>query len=105
MGNRIVHLGFTLIELVVIVILGILAVIVAPKFINSSSEAQRTVQASLGVVDSWYRYPETLGEQGVGYGIVELIFLGADGVQVFAIHFFAIANGGLLLRTQLKRLT
>ncbi|ACJ29153.1 Type II secretory pathway, pseudopilin [Shewanella piezotolerans WP3] len=120
MENPKTSAGFTLIELVVvIIILGILAVIAAPKFINLSTDAristlksiqgsmhsiaslvhvkgvidntpdtgpdaERAIQTNLGPVDSWYKYPETLGEQGVGYGIAELISLDAKDIQVFA---------------------
>ena len=120
MLNRKANVGFTLIELVVvIVILGILAITAAPKFIDISSDArisvlqsikgnmqsvsslvhmkgvidntpdtgpdaQRAIQTNLGPVDAWYKYPETKGEQGVGLGIVELISLDAEGIQVFS---------------------
>lgn len=112
--------GFTLIELIiVIVILGILSVTAAPKFLDLSSDArvsvlksiagnmksissmvnmkgniqntpntgpdaQRAIRTNLGLVDAWYRYPETLGEQGVGLGIVELISLESEDIKVFS---------------------
>ncbi|MBA6351937.1 type II secretion system protein [Colwellia sp. BRX9-1] len=49
MSNRTKEQGFTLIELVVvIVILGILAVTAAPKFIDISSDANKAVLESMG---------------------------------------------------------
>lgn len=112
--------GFTLIELIlVIVILGIVAVSATAKFVdvaadarisvlkniagnmksaasivhmkgnidntpNTGPDAQRAIQTNLGLVDAWYRYPETKGEQGVGLGIVELISLENQDIQVFS---------------------
>lgn len=51
---------------------------------DTGPDAQRAIQTDFGIVDAWYKYPETIGEQGVGLGIVELISLDADDVQVFA---------------------
>lgn len=112
--------GFTLIELViVIVLLGILAVISAPKFIdiaaesrisvlnsiagnmssaatlvnskaiiqnvpNEGSDAQRAVSTNLGLIDTWYRYPEAKAETGNALGIVQLISLDDNGITAFA---------------------
>ena len=47
-------------------------------------DAGRAIETNLGLVDSWYKYPECIGEQGEGYGIVELISLDHEGIQVFA---------------------
>lgn len=51
---------------------------------DTGPDAQRAVPTSFGIVDAWYKYPETVGEQGVGLGIVELISLEAEDIQVFA---------------------
>lgn len=50
---------------------------------DTGVDAQRAVPTSFGIVDAWYKYPETIGEQGVGLGIVELISLEAQDIQVF----------------------
>jgi MSHA pilin protein MshA len=70
--------GFTLIELiVVIIILGILAVIVTPKYINLKADAQTVVlegvQASIaGVVARVHSKSIVVGNQGEASGNVEL---------------------------------
>jgi len=120
MPNRKMNNGFTLIELViVIIVLGIISAVAIPRFINLSSDAKvsvlesiegnmrsvdsivhmkgiiedipdraidadRAIETNLGLVDSWYKYPESIGEQGKGYGIVQLISLDHDGIEVFA---------------------
>lgn len=51
---------------------------------DTGADAQRAVPTSFGIVDAWYKYPETVGEQGVGLGIVQLISLDAEDIQVFS---------------------
>ncbi len=118
-GRPLRHRGFTLIELVVVIlVLGVIAVIAAPRFINLSSDAKisvlqsiagdmksivtivhakatidntsdtgpdadRMLETNLGLVDTWYKYPETVAEQGAVFGIVELLSLDDNGITVF----------------------
>ncbi len=50
---------------------------------DAGVDADRAVQTNLGPIDTWYKYPEAVSEQGSSLGIIELIDLGGGDILIY----------------------
>ncbi|KJF97699.1 pilus assembly FimT family protein [Photobacterium leiognathi] len=50
---------------------------------DTGDDKNRTIATNLGSVDTWYKYPESVAENGKGLGIAELIELEGHNINIF----------------------